>query len=205
MRILCYGDSNTFGTAPMRRMGEDARHPPGVRWADQMAAALPDATVMVQGLPGRTTVFDDPMEGAYRNGLTVLPAILHSLAPIDLMILCLGTNDQKRRFSLGARDIALGVRRLVREAAASGVVARTLVVCPPPAYPAGDLAAIFHGADRNGPDLADEITRFATEEGADVLDASALISVDPLDGVHWSAEAHATLGAALADKVRSLA
>ena len=86
--ILCYGDSNTHGTTPLTRIGVFERHAPGDRWPDVMAASLGQGhTVISEGLPGRTTVHDDPVEGGIRNGLTVLPAILHSHKPLDLMLL----------------------------------------------------------------------------------------------------------------------
>jgi lysophospholipase L1-like esterase len=134
-RILCYGDSNTFGTGPMARLSDDPIFPKDQRWAGVMAAWLgAEWDVVVEGLPGRTTVHDDPIEGAYRNGLRSLQAILESHRPIDLLIICLGTNDLKQRFSLGTQDIALGVGRLLREAANLAVVDKILVICPPASF-----------------------------------------------------------------------
>ena len=204
-RILCYGDSNTFGTGPMDRLGADPIHPKVVRWAGVMAAALGDGyDVVVEGLPGRTTVFDDPVEGEYRNGLRTLQAILESHRPIDLMILMLGTNDLKQRFGLGPQDVALGVQRLLRTTAALGVVGRCLVVCPPPVREAGDLAEIFRGAEARSVGLPDQMARFARENGAAFFDAGTVIAVDPVDGVHYSAESHRALGEALAEIVQDL-
>lgn len=202
MRILIYGDSNTYGTAPMPRLGAD-----GVvdrRWGDVVAAELPDHEIVIEGLPGRTTVHDDPIEGAYRNGLTVLPAILHSHAPVDLLVICLGTNDHKARFSLTGIDIALGLGRLVREAKASGVVRQILLVAPPPAKERGDFAEMFAGAEARSIGLADKIARVARTEEAGFFDAGQVIASDDLDGIHWSADSHVTLGAALAHELRVL-
>jgi lysophospholipase L1-like esterase len=72
--------------------------------------------VISEGLPGRTTVHDDLVEGGKRSGLEVLPAILPSHAPLDLMLLMLGTNDLKPRFSVTAAEIARSIERLVVEA-----------------------------------------------------------------------------------------
>ncbi len=204
-RVLLYGDSNTFGTGPMSRLGEDVVHERGVRWGDVLAGTLgADWEVVVEGLPGRTTVFDDPMEGVYRNGLTVLPAILHSHRPIDILVICLGTNDLKHRFGLMAQDVALGIARLVREALATGVVGRVLVISPPPTRERGDLAVLFAGAEARGVGLADEVARFAEEADAAFFDAGSVISVDETDGVHWSAASHRLLGLAVADVLRGL-
>ncbi len=204
-RILCYGDSNTFGTGPMDSLDADPIHPKDERWSGVMAAALGDGyDVVVEGLPGRTTVFDDPVEGEYRNGLRTLQAILESHRPIDLMILMLGTNDLKQRFGLGPQDVALGVQRLLRAAAALGVVDQCLVVCPPAVREMGDLAGIFQGAEARAVGLPAQMERFARANGAAFFDAGKVIAVDPMDGVHFSAESHGLLGAALADVVQEL-
>jgi len=204
-RILIYGDSNTFGTAPMASLSGDLVQPPGARWGDVMGAELGAAVdVVIEGLPGRTTVHDDPIEGAYRNGLRPLRAILESHKLIDLLIFCLGTNDTKNRFGLNATDIALGVARLVREATALGVTDQILVLCPPAVEERGELAAIFEGAEARCIGLPDVMARFSGENGAAFLDAGMVISVDPIDGVHWSVEAHADLGKAVAVKAREM-
>ena len=204
-RILIYGDSNTFGTLPMAALSDDSALPKGARWGDVMGARLGDGVeVITEGLPGRTTVHDDPIEGAYRNGLHPLRAILESHKPIDLLIFFLGTNDTKNRFSLNATDIALGMARLVREAKALGCVDQVLVICPPPVLERGDLAPIFEGAEARSAGLPEAMQRFSKADGATFFDAGSVISSDPIDGVHWSADSHKQLGAAVAVKVREV-
>lgn len=204
-RVLLYGDRNTFGTGPTPALGAEVVHAPGVRWGDVLARELGAGwDVVIEGLPGRTAVHDDPVEGAFRNGLTVLPAILHSHKPIDLLVICLGTNDQKVRFGLLAEDVALGLARLAREARLSGVVGKVLMIAPPPLREAGDFAEMFRGAEARGAGLADKLARFAVAEGAAFFDAGAVIEVDGTDGIHWSAEAHGRLGRTLAGTVRGM-
>lgn len=201
-RILIYGDSNTFGTAPMRDLEDSPVLARGARWGDKLAEAFGgEYEVVIEGLPGRTTVFDDPVEGEHLNGLRILPAIIHSHKPIDLLIIALGTNDQKQKFGLGAIDIALGVTRLVREAQESGEVGAVVAICPPPLEISGELGDIFHGGPERGTDLPRLMERSVKRQGALFFDAGQHIRVDPLDGVHWSDVAHATLGAAVAKMV----
>ena len=204
MRILAYGDSNTFGIGPMPALGTDTVLRKGERWADQMATLLPGAEVIVEGLPGRTAVRDDPIEGAHKNGLTVLPAIIESHRPIDLLIVMLGTNDLKRRFDVGAQDVAMGVGRLITMALGSGHVGQVLAVAPPAPIAAGDFAEMFAGVETRAQGLAAQIERFATEAGAQFMDAGAIIAVDPADGIHFGPAAHAALGAAIAAKVQEI-
>lgn len=205
-RVLIYGDSNTFGTGPMESLASDPILPRGARWGDVLADELGgDFEVVVQGLGGRTAVLDDPVEGEWKNGLRTLRATLGSHRPIDLLVICLGTNDLKARHGLHAQEVALGLQRLVREATATGWVARTLVVSPPPVLERGDLATMFQGAETRGAGLALEIARFARAEGAEAFDAGEVISVCEEDGIHWTAESHDRLGRALAPVVRELA
>ena len=204
-KVLIYGDSNSFGTAPTLRLADECVHALGVRWGDVMAKELGAGwQVVTEGLPGRTAVLDDPIEGAYKNGLTVMPAIVLSHRPIDVMVICLGTNDQKARFGLGAQDVALGVMRLAREAMALGVVGQILVVAPPPLRERGDFAEMFAGAEARCAGLAGHMARFSESEGVAFLDAGEVISVDPLDGIHWAAETHAALGPVVADRLRGM-
>jgi len=203
--VLVYGDSNTFGTPPMAALGEDRRLDTATRWPGVLAAALgPGITVIAEGHPGRTTVHDDPVEGAHRNGLAILPAILESHRPIDLAVLMLGTNDHKQRFSLTGFDIAAGARRLVGVMLASGHVRRILWVCPPRPLERGCLAEMFQGAEARGATVAGHMQAMAADCGVAFLDADALIAVDPLDGVHLSAATHATLGQIVAERVRTM-
>ena len=62
--ILCYGDSNTWGYDPVTQ----DRFPPDTRWPGVLRHELGEGYLVIEeGLNGRTTVWDDPIEG-YKNG-----------------------------------------------------------------------------------------------------------------------------------------
>ena len=112
--VLCYGDSNTHGTAPMATLEDMGRHGPAERWPGVLAAELGAGwRVMEEGLPGRTTVYPDPVSGVHKNGLAMLPAVLESHRPIDVVVLMLGTNDLKHRFQAPVVEIAESVSMLI--------------------------------------------------------------------------------------------
>ena len=201
--VLAYGDSNTHGTAPMAGAEDKGRFGPDVRWTGHARGLLPGGTVLIEeGHPGRTTLHDDPIEGAHRNGLTILPAILESHRPLDLVILMLGTNDMKARFSVTAEDVAASLDRLIRairaaEAGPDRGAPGILLVCPPPVLETGCLEGMFRGGAAKSAALAPLAERVAVAHGARFLDAGAHIAVSPVDGVHFDADAHATLGRAI--------
>lgn len=198
-RILCYGDSNTYGTPPMARLNEDERFGPEVRWPRVMARELGDGfEIIEEGLPGRTTCHPDPLDGAFMDGLAVLPAILKSHKPLDLVIFLLGTNDMKHHFAVTGFGVGAGLRNLALCVPQFAPGARVLIACPPPPFEAGCLAELFAGASERGKSMAHWAAHFASETGSAFFDAGQVISCDPLDGVHYSAEAHKELGKALA-------
>lgn len=206
--LLALGDSNTHGTLPMPAPGALGRHPPGARWPDVTAAALgPGWTVLAEGHPGRTTTHDDPIEGAHKNGRRVLPALLESHRPIDVVALMLGTNDLKARYGLLPVDIALGVEKLAQEVRAStagpgGAAPALLLIAPVPIREAGFLGEIFAGGAAKSQAVAAALAAVADRLGAAFLDAGQHAAVDPLDGVHLDAAAHRAIGTAVADDVR---
>src|SRR5215510_7647193 len=90
-RILCYGDSNTWGYNPVTQDRFDTHE----RWTGSLQQALGSNCVVIEeGLNGRTTVWDDPIEG-YKNGAAYLIPCLTTHRPLDLVIIMLGTNDLK--------------------------------------------------------------------------------------------------------------
>ena len=208
--IVCFGDSNTYGTPAMPAPDAWGRFGPDERWPGVMRAALgPDFTVIEEALPGRTTVHDDPIEGADRNGLTALPIVLGSHRPIDLMIVMLGTNDLKARFSVTPADIAASVGTLVRliQASVAGPDSRApkvLVVSPSVIEETGFLGDMFAGGAAKSAKLGAAFAAMAQRFGVPLLDAAPLIRVDPVDGIHFKADQHTILGRAMAEAARAV-
>jgi lysophospholipase L1-like esterase len=204
--VLLFGDSNTHGTVPMPDLDGAGRFDRHERWAGRLRKLLPEWDVIEEGHPGRTTVHDDPVEGNHRNGLTILPALLESHRPIDVVLIMLGTNDLKERFSVNATDIAHSLERLVRLVLASGAgpangAPGVLLVAPPPIIEVGCLAGMFAGGAAKSAGLAAEIKAVARRAGVPFLDAGQVIKVSPIDGIHYDAEANPVLAEACAKAI----
>ena len=205
--VLCYGDSNTYGTVPMPDDLADERFGFDVRWPGVMRNLLGAGWhVIEEGLPGRTTVHDDPIEGADRNGLTYLTPCLGSHRPIDILTIMLGTNDLKARFALPASDIALGVQRLCETALACGAgpsagAPKIVVISPVPIEETAWLAEMFVDGAAKSRRLASLYKRVADRFGAAFFDAGSVATISPVDGIHFDAEQHRRLGEAMAKVV----
>ena len=107
VNILCFGDSNTFGTNP-----SGGRWDLHERWPSVLQDELgTNYRVIEEGLGGRITVMEDALEGD-KCGKRHLPVLLRSHRPLDLVIIMLGTNDMKHRFNMLPVDIAKGAAQL---------------------------------------------------------------------------------------------
>lgn len=207
INILCFGDSNTYGTVPMRNATHAERFGHDTRWTGVMRKELGSAyNIIEEGLPGRTTVHDDAIEGASRNGKTYLLPCLGSHNPIDLIVLTLGTNDLKTRFSLTPEDIRRGLEALIgvigtNPSGRNGTVPKLLIVAPAPIEEIGFLGEIFAGGADKSRKIASKYSEVAQTSGAAFLDAGSLIRVSTVDGVHFDADQHEVLGKAIAEKI----
>ncbi len=207
--VLCYGDSNTWGAAPMKDRDSIMRFGPAERWPGVLRATLGKGwTVIEEGLPGRTTVFDDPVEGEHKNGRRHLLACLESHWPLDLFVLMLGTNDTKSRFGLTPDDIAEGAAALLALVKASVPpwckAPRLLLVCPPVIKSVGWLGPIFAGGGERSRRLAPLYRSVAQRTGASFFDAGPVVTSCDEDGVHFGLEGHHALGVGLAAEIKNL-
>ena len=205
--ILCFGDSNTRGADP----AGGPRFDRATRWPCILQQELGEGFhVVEEGLGGRTTVWDDPIEG-HKNGLKQMVPIIQSHEPLDLLIIMLGTNDLKSRFSVSAFDIANSVWQLVKTARTcayplTGQLPEILVVCPPPLAPlaATPFKDMFEGGEEKSHKLFDAFKGVSEQRGFQLFNAGDVVKSSTIDGIHFEAGEHLKLGKALADKVREM-
>ena len=201
--ILCYGDSNTWGAIPGAR---HERYPFHVRWPGLLQNFLGAGYYIVEeGLSGRTTSIDDPFEDG-RNGKTSLMPCLRTHDPINLVVLLLGTNDLKVRFSYTAFDIAKGIALLVNIIQQSKLGTKdqsphVLLIAPPPISKLSDYAEEFEGGTIKSNHLADHYCRKAAELGCKFLDAGTVIQSSKKDGIHWESAEHKKIAQAIANMI----
>ena len=201
--VLCYGDSLTWGDRP----DGTGRHPLPDRWPGALAARLGQGVeVVAEGLNGRTTAWDMLDGGpADRNGARHLPVALHSHAPLDLVILMLGTNDAINLRSDVYRT-ALGMKRLVEIALwhpyPRGLPRPQVLVVAPPRIRVCDWAGEAEVAVVDG--LGAAYAQVASEFGVAFFDAAPVALGSTVDGVHLDADVSRGLGEALAPKVAEL-
>jgi hypothetical protein len=215
--ILCYGDSNTYGALPI---DFDFLETPFIssryrlsrekRWTGILQRELGSSYYVIEeGLNGRTTVWDDPVEGVHKNGLKYLVPCLESHAPIDLVLLMLGTNDLKARFSVSAFDIAMSAGALVSTIMQSsfgpdGKNPKVLLMCPTPLGKMSYLSELFTDGVKNSLELAKRYKKIAKLYGCAFLDVGEIIKPSDIDGIHYGEKEVEKLGFALVKAVKQI-
>ena len=214
--ILCFGDSNTHGycadpadcaDSAYGRFNEDER------WTCLLQKQLGDEYLVIEeGLNGRTTVFPDPVEDGL-CGIDYLWPCMKSHKPIDLLIIMLGTNDTKARFSAHAHTISRGMERLVQSvlhrSCWTDKGSNVLVICPPPI---GEGMITSHVHPEMGADAVEKSRQLPVyyrtvceNLGVHFLDAGAAgITFNEVDFMHLTKASHKAMAELLANLVPTL-
>lgn len=125
-RILCFGDSNTYGYIP----DGSGRYSEDIRWTGLLQKKLAaTAKIIEEGLCGRTTVFQDELRPG-RRGTELLPVLLESHFPLDFITIMLGTNDCKRVYGASAEVIGKGIEQIIGQVKAISPQTRILLISP---------------------------------------------------------------------------
>lgn len=205
--LLLFGDSNTYGYSP----AADARLGEAERWTCLVRDALNGWQVHEEGLCGRTAAFRDPV-GDNLCGMDMLLPLLATQAPVDMLVIMLGTNDVKARFGATAENIGKGVARLIHLAQCCehfAKDARILLIAPPPIEPsyarlrfAGEMG---EGCSEKSRALGAIYEDVAKDAGCLFLNAADIkgVEMSELDGMHLSTAAHAALAHAVIKIIKS--
>ena len=172
MRILCFGDSNTFGYDPRGFFGD--RYGSGDRWVDLLAKQI-GYELINAGANGREIP---------RNPYTL--RLLTEHAPVDIFLVMLGTNDLLQGAS--AKETAAKMEAFLNQILPH--YKQILLVAPPPmkrgAWVPTD--ALVSESIR----LAEEYRALAEKLSIPFVDTRHLKIELAFDGVHFTEEGHHT-------------
>lgn len=123
-KILCYGDSNTYGYNP----ADGSRFDDKIRWTALLQYNLGnDYKIIEEGICDRTG-FADNDKGFLFSAQRHFPKMITKTKDIDLLILALGTNDLQFQYDISVGAIEKGLENLIRLAQTK---AKKIIIIPP--------------------------------------------------------------------------
>ncbi len=187
-KILCFGDSNTWGYIPNLA----TRYDENTRWTSILQNLLGKNYEIVEaGCCNRTCFIDNP-DGIEQTGYKVLPKYLDNT--FDIVILALGINDIQKFFNPSLADIKKGIENLISITKSICPKAKIIVISP--ARLSNCVKTQYF--KRQFDDIAiEKSTQFskiyqktAGENNCLFFDWDKIVEVSKLDGLHFSKESH---------------
>ena len=198
MRILCFGDSNTWGYTP----GSGLRNPN--RWTRILKDLLPEYEIIEEGLNARTLCTLDSTE-PHKNGFNYLLPCMESHYEFDYLVLMLGTNDLKTHFNNSAKDMLEMVKKYIKVVKnfwinSDGSKVK-LIICGIP--PVDDTKKVFENYEgtakkRNEFNMLEK--KYCEERNIPFIDNSDLEI--GMDGIHLIDESHTRLALKISSVIK---
>lgn len=209
--ILLFGDSNTYGYKP----DGSGRFDENIRWTGLVKRHYGEKNfnMIEEGLCGRTTIFDDELR-QHRRGADILPMLLETHSPLDIVVIMLGTNDCKTRFKASSELIAKGIEVLTNQVEAyngtgnRGDMPKILLISP---------IVLGNGVGEPGfdPEFAEQseevsqglsasIQKVAQKHGYHYLAASNFAQASHIDKEHLDENGHNNLANAVIQKLNEM-
>lgn len=209
IRILCYGDSNTWGYIP----GSDhLRYDINTRWTRLLAKKLGESyEIIEEGLNSRTLISNDQRPGKEgKSGYDYLIPCLDSQDPIDLVILMLGTNELKYSNNKTPEEIGTILEEkfvkviLNRKSQISNKYPKLLIVTPPLVNEDADeeTKQKYLNATEKSYKLNEIYKEIAIKNNCYFVDNEGL--TPGIDGIHLNEEKHKLLAEKIYNKITKI-
>ena len=189
-KVLCFGDSNTYGFVPEKC----TRYDKNTRWTGVLQTLCScDFSIVEGGCNNRTAFVDNPA-GAEQTGYKILPEYLKK-DYFDIIILAIGINDLQLFFRPSLKEFEQGIAKLIEIVKSLSPNSKIILVCPSKL----DLVGIKRGVfsfqfDEESVEKSFHLPQIyknlAEKYVCEFVDLNEIVEVSPLDGLHFSAENH---------------
>ena len=210
MRILCYGDSNTWGYisgSDHKRYGENER------WPKVLSNLLGDKyEIIEEGLNSRTLISNDPRPGREgRNGFEYLIPCLDSHDPIDVVVIMLGSNELKPMYNRTIEEIGELFEKyfvetiLNRKSQFNETSPKMVIIAPPLVNEHNNLGIEpekYMGAGEKSTHFNDMYQAIALKYDCPFV-TNAGLETGP-DGLHLTLESHRILAERIAKEIEKM-
>jgi len=199
IRVLCYGDSNTWET----RLLEKPRFAANVRWPGKLQDLLgPSYEIIEEGLCGRTTdlTIRKKKEEMEKH---IFSLVFELTIQIDFFILLLGINDFKAIYNRSAEDVAKSIEGLINivknlESAPEWKTPKILLISPTLLI---ETTEKYKGAADKSKQLGPLLEKVALNNSVPFIDLAKFVEPGS-DGAHLTAQGHSKTAELVADTIK---
>lgn len=197
-KILCYGDSNTYGYNPET----GGRFDKNSRWSGILSQILePDFTIIEEGMNNRTGFFKNP-EGIKQSGSEYLSIFLQNNHDIDICILSLGTNDTQIFYNIDRETTKIHIQKLINDLKEANPQIKIIII-PPVKITTDILSSGFSILfNKNSITKIENIfpafKETSVENNCYYFDFNEFCQPSKFDGLHYTTESHRIIADKLA-------
>lgn len=192
-KVLCFGDSNTYGFVPEKC----TRYDKNTRWTGVLQALCGSDFSIIEGGCNNRTAFVDNPAGVEQTGYKILPEYFKK-DYFDIVVLAIGINDLQLFFKPTLEEFEQGIEKLIKITKDLSPNAKIILVCPSKLDLAGIKSGVFSFqfdeiSVEKSYHLPQIYKKLAEKYACELVDLNEIVKVSPLDGLHFSAESHKTI------------
>ena len=190
-KVLCFGDSNTFGFIPE----SGGRYDKSTRWTGILSNLGAGNFKIIEAGCNNRTAFSDNPAGVQQTGYKILPTLLTE--DLAYVILAIGINDLQIFYKPTIQEVKNGMQHLIDIVHQNCPNTKIILVSPPRLD-----ENIFNGYfstmfDKDGIEksrfLSGIYETLAAENNCRFVDLDKIVKVSALDGLHFSPQTHKTI------------
>ena len=194
-KILCFGDSNTYGYIP----NNGARYDKNTRWTGVLSLLSHGKFEIIEDGCNNRTAFAANPAGKIFTGYEILPELLTD--DFDAVVLAIGINDTQFLFDTVIEDFTTGIENLINIVQAKCPQAKIILVAPSILTDDvlnGNFACLF---DRTSIEKSRQLPllyqKIAEKQNIEFLDLNSVAKTSSLDGLHYAPEQHLKIAQAI--------
>ena len=200
-KIICYGDSNTFGYNPI----DNSRFDENIYWTSILQKKLPSCKIINEGMCDRTGFVDNP-KGALFSSQKHFPELIKKSENFDLLILWVGTNDLQFQYDIDFKTVEAGLFNLINLAKEK---AEKIIVIPPVILDERVLKGFFSFQfDEKSVLKSKEIGKIfkqaAKSNNCLFIDINEWVKPSDFDGLHYDEKSHKIIADKLSEFIKTL-
>lgn len=201
-KIICYGDSNTFGFNPK----DASRYNEQTRWTGILQTKFGnDYKIIEEGACDRTG-FVYNSKGDFYSAQLHFPVILNQINNEDILILAIGTNDLQFTYDIDFDTVENGLENLIKTAR---VKTKNIIIIPPVVLGKNILDGYFkiqfdEKSILKSQNIGEIYKKPAEKYNCNIFDINKYTQPSETDGLHYDESSHKIIAEKLYEYIKKL-